>query len=165
MMGLSGGKWIALVLCGCATRANPVEFTQLTAQLAHPVGDTTSDGVAIHAVSGSEAKAFDLGVRRTSDTMEVALGLTLYVESEVLWDRGRVFLRVGVNLLEWDRTNTDDRFGALGPLAEIGLGLKHGYGPCVVASASRDVRFGYRDETFLGLGVGWCSLDPHRARD
>lgn len=122
------------------------------------VGDglATESGVELHAVEGVGDVGVHLSYRRAAPTQELAAGLSWFQVGALTRKLigPKAFVRLGINLLEWDRVGMDDGAGFGGPSIEIGVGQL----VCVSALASRDLRFNDRDDTFVGVNVSVCGL-------
>jgi hypothetical protein len=152
---------LALVLvCGCRSalgeasagyaRSWSDDDNGFQARLALGVGDGAGGGGGMQ-----------LAVRTGDESSEVAVGLHLYG----LGQQGplAMFGRLTLNALEWDRVGTDDNIGAFSPAVQLGLAPRKG-GPCLVLSASRDLRLFHDDATYVGVSVGACVVDTRRSR-
>lgn len=127
-----------------------------------PVGDglATEPGIELHAVEGVGDIGVHISYRRAAPTQELAAGLSWFHVGALTrrYVGPKAFVRLGVNLLEWDRVGMDDGAGIGGPSFEIGVGQLL----CVSAMASRDFRFNDRDDTFLGVNLSLCGLAENK---
>lgn len=153
---------LGLAATGCSFHT-PSVVGQATVGWAHPwTQRTSSDGTSVEVALGAGDPGRNTGIgggfsfRRTGETQELAISLHHFVLVPI-GKQAAMFGRLSVNLLEWDRVGTDDGAGIGGPSFEIGIGTN---GPCLVASARRDFRWNDRDDTFVGLSVGFCALIP-----
>ena len=178
------GEWMTLrhamifgwfAFAGCVT---PSALGEISLGPVHPVGDAlASDGMELRLAAGIGDPGRDTGsgvhlepnggrgvhltYRSAGITQELALGLHLY-GVQALGKHAAMFVRLGANLLEWDRVGTDDGAGLAGPSFELGFGSNMIPNLCVVASAARDLRFNDRDDTFVGVSLGLCAIVPSR---
>lgn len=168
------GEWMTLrhamifgwfAFAGCVT---PSALGEISLGPVHPVGDAlASDGMELRLAAGIGEPGLDTGsgvhltYRSAGITSELALGLHLY-GVQALGKHAAMFVRLGANLLEWDRVGTDDGAGLAGPSFELGFGSNMLPNLCVVASAARDLRFNDRDDTFVGVSLGLCAIVPSR---
>jgi hypothetical protein len=144
-----------LLVCGC--------FRSGLAELSGGYARSWSgeeDGFQVRLAGGvGEGSDGGGGVQlaaRTGDTSsEVAIGMHAYGAGAT--GPLAMFGRLTVNLLEWDRIGTDDNIGLFGPAVQYGITGRNG-GPCLVVSASRDVRINYDDETYVGVSIGACAV-------
>src|SRR5262245_52461261 len=84
------GNWSAAGFPHAEER-KPPKLAAVTVGAVHPMTDDTSNGVALRIGGGREVIGPDLSFRRTDDTMELAIGITLFGAREMLWDRAGVF--------------------------------------------------------------------------
>jgi hypothetical protein len=162
-MMLHAAMIASVALVGCAT---PSALGEASLGPVHPLGDAlASDGIQLRLAAGIEGgaknrgKGMHLTYRSAGITSELALGLHAYALGSIT-KHTAMFVRVGVNLIEWDRVGTDDGAGLAGPSFEVGIGSNRSGSVCVVASAARDLRFDDRDDTFLGVSLGMCAIIP-----
>ncbi|MDX2093785.1 MAG: hypothetical protein SFX73_38465 [Kofleriaceae bacterium] len=143
-----------LVLGGCHT---PSAMASVGFGPTLPVGDSLAHdvGISMHAVAGIDDGGMHATYRRVGDTQELALGFSAFSVKGVSKDLA-AFMRIGINIIEWDRVGNDDGAGVLGPSLELGIG--QGAGMCFSVTASRDLRFNDRDDTFVGMNASFCAL-------
>lgn len=149
----------------------PSVLAEATVGVAQPIAEepsSTGGEIRLAGARGSPGQNQGTGVhvtfRRAGTTQELAFGLHRYQ----LWgDDGwpaAVFVRGGINLLEWDRVGGDDGLGLAGLSLQAGIGRNGKAGPCAVVTINRDFRWNDPDDTFVGVAIGLCRLAPTRLR-
>lgn len=151
-----------LLLLGLGCRVPSVMVAQTVGPVM-PVDDgaASGPGFAVQTVAGVDDGGAHVHFHRAGGTQELAFGLDVFHVAS-LGTQGAAYVRLGVNLIEWDRVDTDDGAGVLGPTFEIGVSRAP---VCVSLSASRDFRFNDPDDTFLGVNVGMCNVAPAHKYD
>ena len=109
--------------------------------------------------NAGQGHGWGMSWRLFGGTQELALSAHLFEMTRMWGARG--FVRGHINLIELDVIDGDVGVGFLGPTLELGLTNRKRGGECLVASISRDLRLGHRDETFVGIGFGWCVANPY----